>query len=74
MGNLQKEDIAQWLMGLQDNICTSLEILDDQGKFREDKWEREEGGGGRTRIIQGKHIEKGGVNFSQVNGNLSESS
>ncbi len=58
---------------LQDNICASLEALDGKSKFQEDKWEREEGGGGRTRIIQGGDlIEKGGVNFSAVHGKMPE--
>src|SRR5690554_7751781 len=36
-------------------------------------WEREEGGGGRTRILSdGAIIEKGGVNFSAVHGPVSE--
>jgi coproporphyrinogen III oxidase len=43
--------------------------LDTGERFREDKWKRQEGGGGRSRIIQnGKVFEKGGVNFSAVNG------
>jgi coproporphyrinogen III oxidase len=42
-----------------------------QGKFEEEVWEREGGGGGRTRIIQNGNIfEKGGVNFSAVHGKL----
>ncbi|MCB0647202.1 MAG: oxygen-dependent coproporphyrinogen oxidase [Saprospiraceae bacterium] len=68
---LRKNDIADWLMGLQDRICASLEGLDGTDHFHEDAWQREGGGGGRTRIIQGKHIEKGGVNFSAVEGELS---
>lgn len=64
-----KENIAEWFMGLQDRICNGLEAADGKGKFEEDKWERKEGGGGRTRIIQnGDVIEKGGVNFSAVHG------
>jgi coproporphyrinogen III oxidase len=70
MGKINKEEIAAWLKGLQDDICNSLEKLDGKGRFKEDLWNREEGGGGRTRIIEGKHIEKGGVNFSAVEGNL----
>lgn len=69
---MTKYEIAQWFMGLQDRICVGLEALDGQGKFREDLWKREEGGGGRTRILQGSLIEKGGVNFSEVHGTLSE--
>jgi len=59
-------------MGLQDRICAGLEAEDGEGKFHEDLWQRAEGGGGRTRIIQGRHIEKGGVNFSAVHGPMPE--
>lgn len=69
MQELTKEAIAEWFKGLQDDICSSLEALDGKAKFQEDIWEREEGGGGRTRPIKdGNLIEKGGVNFSAVSG------
>lgn len=68
---IQKEQIVDWFKDLQDNICAGLEQLDEVGKFREDIWYREGGGGGRTRIIEGNHIEKGGVNFSEVFGQMS---
>jgi len=56
----------------QDNICAGIEALDG-GHFVEDRWEREGGGGGgRTRILTGDVIEKGGVNFSEVHGEFSE--
>lgn len=67
---VNKELIAARFKEIQDNICNSLESLDGVGKFQEDLWDRPEGGGGRTRIIKGKHIEKGGVNFSEVYGAL----
>lgn len=77
--NLQpsKEQIADWFRGLQDRICADLEALDgsgilEGGKFREDAWEREGGGGGRSRVLEGAVIEKGGVNFSAVHGPLPE--
>ncbi len=64
-----KEEIAVWFQSLQDAICKALEETDGQGRFEEDKWIREEGGGGRTRILQnGGIIEKGGVLFSAVDG------
>ncbi len=69
---IQKENITDWFKELQDNICQSLEALDGQGKFQEDLWERPGGGGGRTRIIEGQFIQKGGVNFSAVHGLLPE--
>ncbi len=65
----KKEIVIDWFKGLQDSICESLEEMDG-AKFHEDLWEREEGGGGRTRIIRGSLIEKGGVNFSAVHGTM----
>jgi len=67
-----KETIADWFRGLQDRICADLEALDGSGKFQEDAWQREAGGGGRSRVIEGAVIEKGGVNFSAVHGPLPE--
>ncbi|MCC0178393.1 oxygen-dependent coproporphyrinogen oxidase [Waterburya agarophytonicola K14] len=62
-----REQVKQFLQQLQDNICQGLEQLDGQAKFIEDKWEREEGGGGRSRVIKdGGVFEQGGVNFSEV--------
>ena len=47
----------------------ALELADGKAVFEEEKWEREGGGGGRTRVIQNGNIfEKGGVNFSAVHG------
>lgn len=58
---------------IQDEICESLAIADGKGRFEEEIWEREGGGGGRTRVFQhGDVIEKGGVNFSAVYGKLPE--
>lgn len=61
--------VKEYLLSLQDNICTQLEAVDGSGKFEEDSWNREAGGGGRTRVLaNGAIIEKGGVNFSHVFG------
>lgn len=66
---LDKNIISQDFMQIQDHICKELEIGDGQGNFKEDKWVRAEGGGGRTRIFEnGKIIAKGGVAFSAVEG------
>jgi coproporphyrinogen III oxidase len=66
---LEKEKIALDFMAIQDHICQELEVEDGKGRFKEDKWTRAEGGGGRTRILQkGNVIEKGGVAFSAVEG------
>lgn len=70
--SLSKELISTWFKGLQDEICQGLEKLDGGARFEEEIWERPGGGGGRTRIIQGQHIEKGGVNFSAVEGHMPE--
>lgn len=68
-----KETISQEFKKVQDYICQELEALDGLGKFQEDLWQREEGGGGRTRIINhGELLEKGGVNFSEVFGPVSD--
>ncbi|NBB88904.1 MAG: oxygen-dependent coproporphyrinogen oxidase [Bacteroidetes bacterium] len=65
---LNKKMIENEMRHLQDRICNELEILDGEGHFIEDLWQRNEGGGGRTRTFSGKVIEKGGVNFSAVHG------
>ncbi len=66
---INKENIAEWLKTLQDNICGALETEDGLAKFKEENWTREEGGGGRSRVIEnGNVIEKGGVMFSAVSG------
>ena len=65
---------STYIHSLQDEICSHLEQIDGEATFREDKWERPGGGGGRTRIIEsGKVFEKGGVNVSVVHGKLNES-
>ncbi len=70
---LTKEKITEAFKILQDTICNALETEDAKGKFIEDDWVREEGGGGRTRILQnGNVIEKGGVLFSAVHGAIPE--
>ncbi len=62
-----RQRFKQYVQTLQDQICTALEQLDGQAKFHEDAWQRQEGGGGRTRVIrEGRVFEQGGVNFSEV--------
>ena len=63
------EKVKQYLLKLQDDICQTLELVDGKGNFVEDNWQRELGGGGRTRVLTaGNVIEQGGVNFSHVFG------
>ena len=66
---MDRQEIETYFCGLQDSICAGLEKADGRAAFKEDLWQRNEGGGGKTRIItSGKVIEKGGVNFSAVFG------
>ncbi|MBL4781044.1 MAG: oxygen-dependent coproporphyrinogen oxidase [Porticoccaceae bacterium] len=61
--------VKEYLLDLQERICQQLQALEPSTQFREDAWEREGGGGGRTRVIEnGSVFEKGGVNFSHVFG------
>ncbi len=61
--------VKDYLLSLQDNICAELEAEDGEGKFIEDNWTRETGGGGRTHVLtDGAVFEQGGVNFSHVFG------
>lgn len=73
MMNATKDEIEQWFRSLQEQICNTMAEADGTGTFIEDLWTREEGGGGKTRIItQGTVIEKGGVLFSAVHGETPE--
>ena len=66
-----KDRFYSYIQQLQDTITSGLEEIDGTAKFREDLWERQEGGGGRTRVIEdGAVFEKGGVNISAVHGPL----
>jgi coproporphyrinogen III oxidase len=66
-----KDQARDFFAELQDEICRALEDLDGPGRFREDLWLRNEGGGGRTRVLEnGAVFEKAGVNFSEVFGDF----
>lgn len=68
---MTKENIVKYFQELQSDIIGELEKADGNGVFTTDNWERAEGGGGKTCVIQnGRIIEKGGVNFSAVHGYL----
>ncbi len=65
------ERVAERYRALQAEICAALEALDGQGRFTADRWERAEGGGGLTRVMEeGAVFEKAGVNWSGVEGEL----
>ena len=66
-----KQNWIDYIHDLQNKFCSALEEVDGKAKFVEDKWERPEGGGGRTRVIaNGTVFEKGGVNTSVVFGDV----
>lgn len=65
---MHSESVRDYMTGLQNRIVSELERIDGH-RFRSDRWERSEGGGGESRIIEdGDVFERGGVNFSRVRG------
>lgn len=69
-----KDQFYAYIKSLQNKITTALEEADGQASFQEDVWQRPEGGGGHTRVIEnGAVFEKGGVNISAVHGPLPKS-
>ncbi|WP_456372154.1 oxygen-dependent coproporphyrinogen oxidase [Thiolapillus sp.] len=63
------QSVKDYLLNLQDQICTWLARVDGGDGFAQDDWERAQGGGGRSRVLeQGAIFEKAGVNFSHVHG------
>lgn len=69
MSEIDKQAVRTYLLGLQDHICAELETFENESRFVKDTWQREEGGGGESRVLtNGSVIEKGGVNFSHVMG------
>jgi len=63
--------VKKYLVHLQESICSDLESLDGRAIFEIDRWTKEDGSGsGITSVIcDGNVFEKGGVNFSIVEGN-----
>ena len=69
-----KDQFFKYIHHLQDSITQKIEEIDGKATFQEDLWERPEGGGGRTRVLEnGAIFEKGGVNISGVHGKLPKS-
>jgi coproporphyrinogen III oxidase len=69
IGSEHIEQVRNYLLNLQDTICKAFGDLDGQAAFIEDSWERAEGGGGRSRVMEGGAVfEKAGINFSHVFG------
>ena len=63
------DEVKTYLLALQDKLCGEIEDLDANQRFAEDVWERPQGGGGISRVLErGAVFEKAGVNFSHVHG------
>jgi len=68
MQAIDKQQVKDYLLGLQDDICSELQT-EGGAAWREDSWTRDQGGGGRSRVAaDGADFEKAGVNFSHVHG------
>ena len=68
MSDVSTQPVEAYLQTLQDRICATLGAIDGNA-FREDRWQRPEGGGGRSRVLEGGSVfEKAGINFSKVYG------
>ncbi len=84
----KKELAVRWFQELQNQICDECTAIEDEGvpedseqdglsdlpagSFQEKNWNREGGGGGRMRVMNGRIFEKVGVNTSVVHGEFSE--
>jgi len=61
--------VRDYLLSLQDRVCGAIEAEDGAARFREDIWERAEGGGGRSRVLaEGAVFERAGIGYSDVFG------
>lgn len=66
---MEIEQVRSYLLRLQDDICMQLAEEDGGPDFLTDEWQREAGGGGRSRVLTGGAVfERAGVNFSHVRG------
>ena len=69
MQQVNKEAVKAFLLDLQDRICNAVAEQDGQANFEQDEWQRQQGGGGRSRVLrEGRIFEQAGVNFSHVFG------
>ena len=64
---LLRSEVESYFRGLRDRIVARLAALDG-GEFVRKSWQREEGGGGEMSELRGELFEKGGCNFSAVQG------
>lgn len=67
------ERAAKFCADYQVELCNALAELDGGAAFSADAWQRPGGGGGVARVLEaGTHIEKAGVSFSSVDGEVPE--
>ena len=67
-----KKRFFTFIRNLQNEICDALVSFEPHETFIEDRWEREAGGGGWSRVLKGTTFEKAGVNVSEVHGPVPE--
>ncbi len=66
---LDPSAVLKYLHGLQSRIIEALELVDGK-TFLHDSWNRPEGGGGNSCMLEGGNVfERAGVGFSHVLGN-----
>lgn len=69
MDNPSPEAVKNYLLDLQERISQAISAEEGGVRFHEDLWDRELGGGGRSRVlIDGAVFEQAGINFSHVYG------
>ncbi|WP_291514553.1 oxygen-dependent coproporphyrinogen oxidase [Abyssibacter sp.] len=66
---IQPAAVEAFLRQLQSDICSALESLEPTARFAHDVWQRAEGGGGNTRVLEdGAALERAGVALSVIQG------
>ena len=69
MAKVDTDAVRRFLLETQEEICARLAAEDGAGEFVTDRWDRDGGGGGISRVLSdGAVFEKAGVNFSHVYG------
>ena len=69
MNTVDTKAVREYLQSLQDRITQAIALVDGGAEFQEDEWQRDAGGGGRTRILQnGDVFEQAGIGLSHIYG------
>lgn len=69
MSGDQVDTVEAYFLDLQESVCVGLQAQDGDATFIADSWQRQEGGGGCSRVLrEGRVFEQAGVNFSRVSG------